>query len=190
MEKISRTISRHNSFSLKLAFVARANRCYNNRDIEIVFSLGTNNFSISRDSLVTASRGNILRLFPFLLRSFRTDSWKRTCPPGSLDKNIFAKIQSRRNFRQWLRSKSNICAIARSNLVFPRVCIFFVAYSWPRRKRRSAECVSLVTDRSTDRPTDRSIEFFSISSFSSRSALPSSSGDEITSGAVAKVSLE
>lgn len=45
-------------------------------------------------------------------------------------------------------------------------------------------------DRSTDRPTDRSIEFFSISSFSSRSALPSSSGDEITSGAVAKVSLE
>lgn len=127
-------------------------------DIGIVFSPGTNNFSISHDSLVDRESGKYSRLSPF----FRRNSWKRTCPPpGSLDKNIFAKIRGGRNFRRQTvdldRSQifARVEAIARANLVFPRVCIFFLVYSWRRwRKRWSAES----HDRPTDRPIARSID--------------------------------
>lgn len=130
-------------------------------DIRIVFSPGTNNFSISRDSLVDRESGKYSRLSPF----FRRNSWKRTCPPpGSLDKNIFAKIRGGRNFRRQTvdldRSQifARVEAIARANLVFPRVCIFFLVWRIRGDDEGNDDRQSLVTDRPTDRSLDRSID--------------------------------
>lgn len=147
--------------NLKFTFVARANRRYNNRYRDCFSRQGTNTISqYHATRWPTASRGNTRASSRF----FRgRNSWKRTCPP--FDIKIYLRKSEARNFRSLDRSQIFARVEAIANLVFPRV----YAYSATMIGR---EPRYLSRDRSTDQPIDRT---FSISSFSSRSRLPSSS---------------
>lgn len=140
--------SRAISFSFK--FVARANRCYNNRYRDCFLPGNKQYFSIFA-RLVLGNREKI-----FLHRFFRRNSWKR--PPRSI--KIYLRKSEAAGILDGSLDRSQIFAIARANLVFPRVCIFFVAYSWPTKE-------TMIGGVRVSRPIDRSIEFFPISSFSS-----------------------